>query len=111
MADGRENASSAEVRNNSQIPAESLLLMADNDLEGFIGTNNRNDQEFEACPEPNFDEIQKFINDLERDIAATSTETVKEKLVKDYLESYAVKGTRSLTFVSVSLLIFLKNSF
>ncbi len=75
MADGRENASSAEVRNNSQILAESLLLMADNDLESFIGT----DQEFEACPERNFDEIQKFINDLERDIAALSTETVKAK--------------------------------
>ena len=49
--------------------------MADNDLESFIGT----DQEFEACPERNFDEIQKFINDLERDIAALSTETVKAK--------------------------------
>jgi hypothetical protein len=84
MADGRENASSAEVRNNSQILAESFLLKADNDLESFIGTDNRNDQEFEACPERTFDEIQKFISDLERDIAATSTETVKAKLVKDY---------------------------
>ena len=83
-ADGRENASSAEVRNNSQILAESLLLMAENDLESFIVTDNRNDQEVEARSERNFDEIQKFINDLERDIAATSTETVKAKLVKDY---------------------------
>ena len=80
----RENASSAEVRNNSQILAESLLLMAENDLESFIVTDNRNDQEVEARSERNFDEIQKFINDLERDIAATSTETVKAKLVKDY---------------------------
>ncbi len=80
MADGRENASSAVVRNNRQILAESFLLMADNDLESFIGT----DKEFEACPERNFDEIQKFINVLERDIAVTSTETVKAKLVKDY---------------------------
>ena len=41
---------------------------------------NRNDQEVEARSERNFDEIQKFINDLEKDIAATSTEPVKAKI-------------------------------
>ncbi|CAB4019460.1 Hypothetical predicted protein [Paramuricea clavata] len=45
----------------------------------MIDNRNRNDRS-----ECNFDEIQNFITDLEKDIAATSTETVKARLVKNY---------------------------
>ena len=82
MADGRQNKSSAQMTNSSQILAESLTNLVESRSENVI--------EF---LDGNYCEIQKYIEELTSEILKLSTAAIQVKYLEIHWASFIVEET------------------
>ncbi|CAB4000441.1 Hypothetical predicted protein, partial [Paramuricea clavata] len=99
MEDGHEISSSASLRKNSRLLAETLSQLGSDDWGNISdiplveNVANEGQNSDEDC------EIVKFIEDTERDIAAKSTEHVKVVLTRDKTANLYKRREKSWTTV------------